>query len=83
MDERSQRELRNSSAQVLRAAEAGESFAITKGGRSVARLVPLDGARGDLPLGRPARRRGGFGALRRVVIAGTTEETLDDLRGGR
>jgi len=79
----SQRELRNRSGEVLRAAEAGESFVVTNDGRPVARLVPLAGTRGDLPLTRPARRRGGFGALHRVKISTTTEETLDDLRGAR
>lgn len=35
-----QRELRNNISQVLRAAEAGETFTVTVHGRPVARLVP-------------------------------------------
>ena len=83
MESLSQRELRNRSADVLRAAEAGESFVVTNDGRPVARLVPLGGHVADLPLSRPARRRGGFAALRRARIDGTTSATLDDLRGDR
>jgi prevent-host-death family protein len=37
-----QRELRNNSGAVLRAAEAGETFTVTVRGRPVARLVPFD-----------------------------------------
>jgi prevent-host-death family protein len=36
----SQRDLRNNVGEVLRAAEAGQSFTITVRGRPVARLVP-------------------------------------------
>jgi len=35
-----QRELRNNIGQILRAAEAGETFTVTVRGRPVARLVP-------------------------------------------
>ena len=35
-----QRELRNNVSEVLRAAEAGETFTVTVRGRPVARLVP-------------------------------------------
>jgi prevent-host-death family protein len=35
-----QRELRNNISEVLRAAEAGETFTVTVRGRPVARLVP-------------------------------------------
>jgi len=35
-----QRELRNNISEVLRAAEAGETFTVTVRGRAVARLVP-------------------------------------------
>jgi prevent-host-death family protein len=40
-----QRELRNQVGAVLRRAEQGERFAITVGGRPVAELGPLAGAR--------------------------------------
>lgn len=36
-----QRDLRNRSGEILRRAEAGESFTVTVGGRPVAELVPL------------------------------------------
>ncbi len=42
-----QRELRNNVGEVLRAAEAGETFTITVRGRPVARLGPADS--GDEP----------------------------------
>lgn len=40
-----QRELRNSVSRVLREVEAGERMRITVDGRSVAELVPVEGAR--------------------------------------
>lgn len=36
-----QRDLRNNVAEILRAAEAGETFTVTVRGRAVARVVPL------------------------------------------
>jgi prevent-host-death family protein len=38
-----ERELRNNLAAILRAAEAGETFTVTVGGRPVARIVPPRG----------------------------------------
>lgn len=83
METVSHRDLRNRSGAVLRAVGAGESFTVTNDGRPVARLVPIEQTAGDLPLARPARVQGGFGALPRVVIDGTVRETLDELRGDR
>jgi prevent-host-death family protein len=40
-----QRELRNSISRVLREVESGEHMRITVGGRPVADLVPISGAR--------------------------------------
>lgn len=37
----SQREMRNSSGEILRRVEAGESFVVTNRGREVAQLIPL------------------------------------------
>lgn len=37
-----QRELRNNVSEVLRAAEAGQTFTVTVHGRPVARVVPAD-----------------------------------------
>jgi prevent-host-death family protein len=36
-----QRELRNDSARILKAAEQGEEFTVTRNGTPIARLVPL------------------------------------------
>ncbi|WP_158299818.1 type II toxin-antitoxin system Phd/YefM family antitoxin [Glycomyces paridis] len=38
-----QRELRNDSARILKAAEQGEEFTVTRNGTPIARVVPLDG----------------------------------------
>lgn len=43
-----QRELRNNISEILRAAEAGETFTVTVRGRPVARLGPPEGARVDV-----------------------------------
>jgi prevent-host-death family protein len=40
-----QRELRNRISRVLREVEAGERMRVTVGGRAVAELVPIGGAR--------------------------------------
>ena len=60
----SQRELRNESGRVLRAVSEGQSFVLTNGGIAVGRLVPLDAPPPSLPIVRPAKRVGGWAALR-------------------
>jgi prevent-host-death family protein len=40
-----QRELRNDSARILRAVQAGETFVVTRNGMPVAELRPLGGKR--------------------------------------
>ena len=60
----SQRELRNDSGRVLRAVSEGQSFVLTNGGIAVGRLVPLDAPPPSLPIVRPAKRVGGWAALR-------------------
>lgn len=53
-----QRELRNNIAEVLRAAEAGETFTVTVRGRPVARLVPPgDAGRPRVDVDRETLRR--------------------------
>jgi prevent-host-death family protein len=80
----SHRDMRNSSAEILRQVAAGKSYTITNNGAPVARLVPFSGAAPDLPAARAAVRRGGFAGLRRhVVTRSTVAEVLDDLRGDR
>lgn len=44
MTEISQRQLRNDSADILRRAEAGETFTVTRHGRPVGRLTGLTGS---------------------------------------
>ncbi|MGY5765507.1 type II toxin-antitoxin system Phd/YefM family antitoxin [Brachybacterium sp. DNPG3] len=82
------RELRNSSSEILRRVEAGESFVISNNGRAVARLIPY--ARSPLEALRDAgrvtaRTRVDIATLPFVTIAdgATSEEILDDLRGDR
>lgn len=81
----SQRELRNDNADVIRAVEAGESFLVTKNGRTVAELRPSGGAdgRAGLPLGRPARSHVRYVGRPRVRSAMSSGEVLDELRGER
>lgn len=64
-----QRELRNQSAAILRAAEAGEEFVITVDGRPVATLGPY------------ARRRWVTAdKLREILRTPTDPSLVDDLR---
>lgn len=75
------RELRNRSAEVLRAVAAGATYEITNHGDVVAVLSPPSRVPG-LRI-RPATIRGGFAQLPRVRRNGSVQETLDDLRGER
>jgi prevent-host-death family protein len=43
----SQRELRNDNADIMRRVEAGETFVVTRNGRPVAQVIPID----DVPQG--------------------------------
>jgi prevent-host-death family protein len=83
METISHRELRNSSGAVLHAVQRGESYIVTNHGRPVAKVVPLEQAPSDLPVGRPATKRGGFSALRRHVAEEPVRDALADLRGER
>lgn len=60
----SQRELRNESGRVLRAVGEGHSFVLTNRGVAVGRIVPLDAPDPTLPIARPAKRVGGWAALK-------------------
>lgn len=82
METVSHRELRNNSGTVLHAVESGESYTVTTHGRPVARLVPIAGAVVDLPLHRPATKRG-FRELVRTPSEVSVATALDDLRGDR
>lgn len=76
------RELRNSSAEVLRRVAAGATYEITNHGDVVAVLSPPSPSGPSLTV-RPARVRGGFNQLGRVRRDGRVQEVLDDLRGER
>ncbi|CAN5362907.1 hypothetical protein BH11ACT5_BH11ACT5_03120 [soil metagenome] len=43
----SQRELRNDNADIMRRVEAGETFIVTRNGKPVAQVIPVD----DIPTG--------------------------------
>jgi prevent-host-death family protein len=64
-----QRELRNNISEVLRAAEAGETFTVTVRGRPVARLIPP----GDVDKPRTDVDR----ATLRRILAGPLDDALE------
>ncbi|MDJ0337566.1 type II toxin-antitoxin system prevent-host-death family antitoxin [Cryobacterium sp. PH31-O1] len=77
------RDLRNNSAEVLRAVRDGETLQITNHGEVVAVLSPPPAA----PLGgirhQPPLTRGGFSDLPLFTAAESTESALHDLRAER
>lgn len=60
----SQRQLRNESGRVFRSVSEGRSFVLTNRGVPVGRIVPLDSPSPGLAIARPAKRVGGWSALR-------------------
>ena len=81
----SQRELRNESGRVLRAVGEGQSFVLTNRGTPVGRIVPLDAPRPSLPIVRPAKRVGGWGALKPELTGADRPmaHILDEMREER
>ncbi len=81
----SQRELRNESGRVLRAVGEGRSFVLTNRGIAVGRIVPLDAPAATLPIARPAKRVGGWTALKPQQSEGDRPmgQILDELREDR
>lgn len=80
-----QRDLRNRVGEILRQAQAGQSFVITTRGERVARLVPSESPvpiRGRT-ITRPAKRHGGWDEIELAIGLASIQETLDDLRGDR
>ncbi|SDO40310.1 prevent-host-death family protein [Cryobacterium flavum] len=77
------RDLRNNSAEVLRAVRDGETLQVTNHGEVVAVLSPPPAA----PLGsiqhRPPLLRGGFSKLPLFPASVSTESALDELRAER
>lgn len=72
------RELRNSSSEVLRRVQAGETIQVTNHGEVVAILSPPGATLA--PRVAVARERGGFASIPRVRSAVTTRQALDALR---
>ena len=81
----SQRELRNESGRVLRAVGEGQSFVLTNRGVAVGRIVPLDAPAPTLPIARPAKRVGGWAALKPQPSEGDRPmaQIVDELREDR
>lgn len=81
----SQRELRNESGRVLRAVAEGHSFVLTNRGIAVGRIVPVDAPAPTLPIVRPAKRVGGWAALRPQQADGDRPmgQILEELREDR
>ncbi len=78
------RDLRNRSAEILRAVQDGQTYEITNHGVVVAVLSPLP----EPPFGglqvRPARRRHAFGDLPPPVsVEEASSDALDELRADR
>lgn len=77
------RDLRNRSAEILRAVRSGAAFEITNHGEVVAVLSPPNDAdQADLRI-RRARASGGFRSLPRVRRATPVLQSLDELRVDR
>lgn len=74
------RELRNSSSEVLRQVQAGETIAVTNHGEVVALLVPPGQDRTAGLRVREAQLRGGFAGLPRVHREQRTADVLEALR---
>lgn len=79
----SQRELRNDSAEIMRALGRGESFRLTNRGRVVGRVVPDSAPELDNLVVRPARRGMDFSDLEPISSQESTEAVLRELRGDR
>ena len=81
----SQRELRNESGRVLRAVSEGQSFVLTNGGVPVGKIIPLDAAAPSLTIARPAKRVGGWAALKPQPLDHdrSMPDVLEELREDR
>lgn len=79
----SQRELRNDSAEIIRALGRGESFRLTNRGRVVGRVVPDSAAELDDLMVRRGRRDMDFADFEPITSEESTEDVLRELRGDR
>ena len=75
------RDLRNRSAEILRAVAAGASYEITNHGQVVALLTPP--ASGERLRVRRATSRRPFSDIKRVERSENTLSAINDLRGDR
>ena len=82
MERIAHRDLRNRSAEILRAVAAGESFEITNHGEVVALLLPPSMPRRPLRVKR-ATRVGGWEDIPRYTSDESSQDILDELRGDR
>lgn len=81
MERIAHRDLRNRSAEILRAVAAGESFEITNHGEVVAVLSPPTESKPPLDIVKPATIHGRWDEIRPVTRDGpSTQEILDELR---
>lgn len=64
-------------AQYVRAVEAGESFVITRRGKAVARLVPIEPGRRALTPEQQAARARALERMRRGIDLGEAREPFD------
>ena len=84
MERIAHRDLRNRSAEILRAVAAGESFEITNHGEVVAVLTPPGLRAGSLRVVKPATMRGKWSDIEPHRGSGRpTQEILDELREDR
>ena len=77
------RDLRNNSAEALRAVRDGETLQVTNHGEVVAVLSPPPAAPLDGIRHRPPLIRGGFSDLPLFPVAVSTESVLEELRAER
>lgn len=77
------RDLRNKSAEILRAVHEGETLQVTNHGEVVAVLSPPPASLLSSVRFRPPLIRGGFSDLPLFTTAVTTEVALDELRAER
>ena len=77
------RELRNSSAEILRRVAAGEAMEVTNHGVVVAYLSPAPTPQLPFPVSRPARRVGGWSALPKVTLDRSVSDIINDEREDR
>ena len=77
------RELRNSSSEILRQVESGESFEITNHGKVVAMLIPVETSPESTVGVRRASKVGHFDDIEGFDLDRPILEVLEELRGDK